>query len=71
LEKEMPYHETMTRFWMNSVNDLAKTRSGYSIVEMTNLIVEKLGDKDLPLKFYSRELLFSDEARGKFFAPDL
>jgi hypothetical protein len=71
LEKEMPYHETMTRFWMNAVNDLAKARNGYSIVETVNLIVEKLGDKDLPLKFYSRELLFSDEARKIFVEPDL
>ena len=71
LEKEMPYHETMTRFWMDSVKDLAKTKNGYSIVEMTNLIVETLGDKDLPLKFYSRELLFSDAARKEFIEPDL
>jgi hypothetical protein len=71
LEKEMPYHETMTSFWMKAVNDLAKAQNGYSIVEKTNLIVDKLGDKDLPLKFYSRELLFSDAARKDFVAPDL
>ncbi len=71
LVKEMPYHETLTQFWMNSVNDLAKTENGYSMVETINSILENLGDKDLPLKFYSRELLFSDTARKEFVAPDL
>ncbi len=71
LEKEMPYHETMTRFWMVIVSDFAKNKNGYSIVETANLIVENLGDKDLPLRFYSRELLFSDAARKNFIEPDL
>jgi hypothetical protein len=71
LEKEMPYHETMTRFWMTSVDDFTKAQNGYSIVETTNSILENLGDKDLPLRFYSRELLFSDKARAEFVEPDL
>jgi hypothetical protein len=71
LEKEMPYHETMTRFWMKVVFDFRKTKNGYSVVEMTNLILEDFNDKDLPLKFYSRELLFSDAARKDFVEPDL
>lgn len=29
-----------------------------------------LADKDLPLTYYSRERLFSDEARGAWVAPD-
>jgi hypothetical protein len=29
-----------------------------------------LADKDLPLTHYSRERLFSDEARGAWVAPD-
>lgn len=71
LEMEMPYHETMTRFWMKAVSDFANTKNGYSIVETANAIVEKLGDKNLPLRFYSRELLFSDKARSEFVEPDL
>lgn len=71
LKKEMPYHETLTHFWMQAVSDSAKTQNGYSIVEAANLIVEKLGDKDLPLKYYSRELLFSDAARKDFIEPNL
>lgn len=71
MEKDMPYHETLTRFWMKSVDDFAKTRNGRSTVETANSIIENLADKDLPLRFYSRELLFSDQARSKFIKPDL
>jgi hypothetical protein len=28
-------------------------------------------NKDYPLRFYSRELLFSDEARARFVEPDI
>lgn len=42
-----------------------------SLVEFTNRILEIGGDKDLPLRFYNRELLFSDDARKNFVAGDL
>jgi hypothetical protein len=70
LSKEMPYHETMTVFWMRTVFDFAKSRNGYSIVESCAEMIEKF-DKDYPMKLYSRELLFSDEARNSFVPPDL
>ncbi len=70
LEKEMPYHETLTVFWMRTVEEFRKTKNGVSIVELCNELVEKF-DKDFPLKFYSRERLFSDEARAEFVAGDL
>ncbi|MBS1770496.1 MAG: hypothetical protein JSS77_12595, partial [Acidobacteria bacterium] len=38
--------------------------------EIANDIAESL-DKDHPLKFYTRELLFSDEARKRFVEPDI
>jgi hypothetical protein len=71
LIKEMPYHETMTQFWMRIVFDFVENKNGYSVVETANLILENFDDKDLPLKFYSRELLFSDAARSKFVEPDI
>ena len=70
LSKEMPYHETLTRFWMRTITDFAKSKNGYSIVELANALVETC-DKDLPLEFYSRELLFSERARKELVAPDL
>lgn len=70
LKKEMPYHETMTVFWLRAVADFANSKNGASMLEKTNELVEKF-DKDYPLRFYSRELLFSEEARAKFIEADL
>ena len=70
LEKEMPYHETITVFWMRTVLGFKLTANGSSMVETANELAERF-DKDFPLRFYSRERLFSDEARAKFVEGDL
>ena len=67
---EMPYHETLTIFWMQTINDFKNTKNCHSVVEIGNELVEKF-DKDFPLRVYSRELLFSEAARAKFVEPDL
>ncbi len=69
-KKEMPYHETMTIFWLRTVNDFKNSKNDASILETCNELVEKF-DKDYPLRFYSREVLFSDEARQTFVNADL
>jgi hypothetical protein len=71
LSKEMPYHETLTVFWMRTIFNLIETNRDCSFVEKANLVLEAGGDKDLPLKFYSRERLFSPAARLEFAAADL
>lgn len=70
LEKEMPYHETLTIFWMRTVAEFNLSKNGTSLLEKANEIIEKF-DKDYPMKFYSRERLFSDEARAKYVEGDL
>jgi len=70
LSKEMPYHETLTLFWMRTVADFSNSNNGASMTEKANELVEKF-DKDYPLHFYSRERLFSDEARKSFVDEDL
>jgi hypothetical protein len=65
LTKEMPYHETMTVFWMRTVFEFANSKTGCSMVESCAEMIEKF-EKDYPLRFYSRELLFSEEARKRF-----
>ena len=67
--KEMPYHETLTVFWTRTVNDFVKSKNGASLLDTANELVEAF-DKDYPLKFYRREILFSDEARRNFIMPD-
>ncbi len=70
LPKEMPYHETMTVFWMRTVDGFRKSKDGSPIVEICNELVGKF-DKDYPLKFYSRAVLFSERARAEFVEADL
>jgi hypothetical protein len=70
LSKEMPYHETLTIFWMRTVAEFNAAKNGASLLDKANDLVAKY-DKDYPMKFYSRELLFSEEARGKFVNGDL
>ena len=70
LSKEMPYHETLTVFWMRTVDDFRRSKNGASMLEKANELVDEY-DKDYPLRFYSREYLFSDEARAKFAEGDL
>ncbi len=70
LTKEMPYHETLTIFWMRTVADFNASKNGVSLLGKANELVATY-DKDYPLKFYSHEFLFSDDARAKFVEGDL
>src|SRR5687768_15038173 len=70
LKKEMPYHETITLFWMRVVAEYNASKNGASLLDKANEVAYKW-DKDYPLRFYSRELLFSDDARATFVGPDL
>jgi len=70
LAKEMPYHETLTVFWMRTVSEFNASKNGDSLVNKANELADRF-DKDYPLRFYSREYLFSDEARTRFVEGDL
>lgn len=70
LTKEMPYHETLTVFWMRTVEDFRNSKPDCSTTEICHKLTANF-DKDYPFRFYTRGLLFSDEARKAFVAPDL
>lgn len=70
LEKEMPYHETLTVFWMRTIAAFNAQKNGNSLLDRANEVIT-LFDKDHPLKFYSRERLFSDGARTNYLEGDL
>jgi hypothetical protein len=70
LSKEMPYHETLTVFWMRIVDEFSRSTNGTPLYEKANSLIEAF-DKDYPLRFYTREYLFSDDARARFVEPDL
>jgi hypothetical protein len=69
LTKEMPYHETLTVFWMRTVAEFNAGKNGHSLIDKANELVA-IYDKDWPLRFYTREFLFSDEARARFVEGD-
>ena len=67
------YHETITRVFLHGVRlflegaDLRKP-----LHDLVNeLLLSAIGKRDWPLRFYSRERLFSVEARRHFVEPDL
>jgi len=68
------YHETITRFYMRVI-------CGYVAYEeedaaddwatRVNRLLRRYGEKDLPLRHYSRDRLMSPEARFGWVEPDL
>jgi len=67
------YHETITRCFLQGVRlFLAEADPGEPLHELVNeLLLSPMGRRDWPLRFYSRELLFSVEARRSFVEPDV
>jgi hypothetical protein len=70
------YHETITEFWLrrvaHHVRHERKSRDSIAPVnEIVNAIVERLSDKNLIDKHFSRELLGSADAKARWVAPDL
>lgn len=70
LTKEMPYHETITVFWIKTVAAFNAASNGKPLGKKIDEMV-KTFDKDYLLKFYSPEHLFSDKARAEYVEPDL
>jgi hypothetical protein len=66
------YHETLTLFWMRHVRSFleAGRNEARSLVALANDLAGS-ADKGLPLAHYTRERLFSAEARASWVEPDL
>ncbi|REJ78787.1 MAG: hypothetical protein DWQ47_04920 [Acidobacteria bacterium] len=67
--KEMPFHETLTQFWIKVVFEFIKERGRNEVLADCRELIRTFS-KDYPLEFYSRELLFSDKARERFLPPE-
>jgi len=66
------YHETLTVFWLRTVAGyLDKTGREAGLAALANGLLAVVNDSQLPLKYYSRERLFSVEARMNYVEPDL
>lgn len=66
------YHETITQVFIRAVRDhLGERPDGEALHASVNaLLLSERGRRDWPLRFYTRERLFSVEARRGFVAPD-
>ena len=63
------YHETITVLWMRLLEDVRAAGASGELADVLRAH-PALADKDLPLLYYSRERLFSDEARAAWVEPD-
>ena len=63
------YHETITILWMRLLADVRARGASGELAEVLRAH-PALGDKDLPLQYYTRERLFSEEARSGWIEPD-
>ncbi|HEV2708234.1 MAG TPA: hypothetical protein VGV59_20130 [Pyrinomonadaceae bacterium] len=67
------YHETITLFWLRAVRAFyaRADRHERGMASLVNEMLAALGDKNLPLKFYTRERLMSPQARAHYVEPDI
>ena len=68
--KPEKYHETITLFWVHLLALAREAASGESLEKLVETN-PRLLEKNFPLAYYSRERLFSDEARHSWLEPDL
>jgi len=65
------YHDTITRAYVAGVRWFLRERGSGKLAQDVNaLLASDAGSRDWPLRFYSRERLFSVEARRGFVEPD-
>ncbi|BBM81751.1 hypothetical protein [Candidatus Uabimicrobium amorphum] len=70
---ERGYHETITRFYLLKIAEYVtkNTLDTLCAQAFLQLLSSEIVDKKYPLLYYSRELLFSVEARKEWCQPDL
>ena len=66
------YHETITRLYIVLIREFVRSADrGRPTDDLVRELIERIGDRRLPLRYYSRERLFSAEARLGWVEPDL
>ena len=66
------YHDTITRAYVAGVRLFLRDCAEASLAARVNaLLLSPMGTREWPLRFYSRELLFSVPARRGFVEPDI
>lgn len=66
------YHDSITSAYVAGVRSFLSETEETELAERVNaMLLSDVGRRDWPLRFYSRELLFSVPARRGFVEPDL
>ncbi len=66
------YHETLTVFYLKAIRRyLATLEPNLPLYAAANAVVRAFADRKLPLRYYTKALLFSPEARSSWVEPDL
>ncbi len=66
------YHETLTRLYLQAIAAHRGQHRALALPEaLRQLLASPLADTAWPLRYYSRELLFSVRARRAWVEPDL
>lgn len=66
------YHETLTQLYIRGVSEFLAVHPGKDLLTTVNaLLSSEVGQRDWPLRFYSKSLLFSVAARRAWAEPDL
>jgi hypothetical protein len=66
------YHETITRFYVLMIADvLARADATDDEDALADALIAGHGDRDLPLRHWSRDVLFAPAARLGWVPPDL
>ncbi len=71
-DDQQGYHETITRLFVSGIRSyLGRAGEVELLAAVNGLLLAPEGQRDWPLRFYSRERLFSVEARRRYIEPDL
>jgi hypothetical protein len=66
------YHETVTAFYVKAIAaTLAGCDTEMPLDALAELVVDRIGAREYPLRFYSKKRLFSVEARRGWVESDL
>ena len=65
------YHETITLLYLRVIGEWYQDADrSLGLATLANALYEARGDRDLPLRYYSKDRLFSVEARARWVEPD-
>jgi hypothetical protein len=65
------YNETITQFWVKRLDKLlSETDAALPLFERANQAIERAGNSKVIFDYYTRERIFSEDARTGWVEPD-